>query len=147
MIRWQYHCKNAHKNKTTSGFYTDTIIPCLCGFSKTSMPVVVAGGFILVKDSVWKAENIQMDYLCLVLLIIVVRCVLAIWYFLSIKLQWYFEMSFWNCIHLCLCAHQHWRRSFPSGPQMFLLYFLQWWSHSHRWALDPKMFFFFFLTF
>lgn len=40
-----------HRNKTTSGFSTDTIIPCLCGFCGPSRTVVVADGFILVNES------------------------------------------------------------------------------------------------
>lgn len=63
-------------------FYTDSVVPCSCGFSKTSMAVVVAYGFILFKDSVIQRKpfnsTFKLDCPCFVFLILVVKCVLAI---------------------------------------------------------------------
>lgn len=43
---------NAHRNKTASGFYTGTIVPCLYGFSESWIAVVFAERFTLGRDSV-----------------------------------------------------------------------------------------------
>lgn len=55
--------KKMHKHIMTSGFCTDTIIPCLCDSSETSSAVLVADGIILVEDSAKKIKTCYLSIL------------------------------------------------------------------------------------